>query len=140
MIVYPFSFTNQAITQGLISADNYLNAVVTSGGTGMTSTISAATRNLFIQLYANNLYSKIDIMYPCLGGVSASIAINAKRNTTYDIVFSGGWTFSSSGATGNGSNNVGYTNYKPGIVDTMKVELIYLLNYLFVLKLKVLLT
>ena len=102
---------------GISEANAYLNAVVASGGTGITETVSAATRTLFVQLFANNLYSKIDIMYPCLGGVSASIAINAKRNTANDITFSGGWTFSSSGATGNGSNNVGYTNYKPGIVD-----------------------
>jgi len=46
-----------------------------------------------------------------LGGVSASIKLEAKLQTTYDLTFNGGFTFSSSGATGNGVNGYASTQF-----------------------------
>jgi hypothetical protein len=98
---------------GTSEAQAYLSAVVAAGGTGITSTVSAATITLFTSLVSNNLYDKIDIMYPLIGGTSASCKINAKLNATYDIVFNGGMTFNTSGMTGNAVNGYGTTQYLP---------------------------
>jgi hypothetical protein len=98
---------------GTSEAEAYLSAVVAAGGTGITSTVSAATITLFTSLVSNNLYDKIDIMYPLIGGTSASCKINAKLNATYDILFNGGMTFNTSGMTGNAVNGYGTTQYLP---------------------------
>lgn len=93
---------------GTTEADNYLRAVVDAGGTGITSTVSAATRTLFTSLVSNNLWESVTAFYPMLGGTSASCKFNAKNpvdtNAAYRLSFSGGWTFNASGATSNGTN------------------------------------
>lgn len=94
----------------------YLNDVLVSGGTGITSTISAATNTLFTSLKSANLYDKMFAFYPMLGGKAASTSVMGKRTsgTTYDIQWFGGWTFGYSGATGNGSNTYGLMNISGG--------------------------
>jgi len=98
---------------GTTEANTYLSAVVAAGGTGITSTVSAATRTLFTSLVSNGLYNKITAMYPLLGGISASEKFNAKNpidtNAAYRLTFNGGWTFTASGATGNASNTYANT-------------------------------
>jgi hypothetical protein len=98
---------------GTTEANTYLSAVVSAGGTGITSTVSAATRTLFTELVSNGLYSKMTAMYPMLGGVSASAKFNALNpvdtDGAYRLTFNGGWTFNSSGATPNGSNGYAKT-------------------------------
>jgi hypothetical protein len=95
----------------------YLSAVLTAGGT-LNSTISAATDTLFTSLKSNGLYSKMYAFYPLIGGTSASTAIMGKRSfgTFHDIIWSGGWTFNSSGATGNAANTYGRMNISGGTV------------------------
>jgi len=86
----------------------YLNAVVNAGGSGLTSTISAATSTLFTQLKDNGLYTKMIGMYPFLGENSAGCKFNAVNptdsNSAYRLTYNGGMTFNSSGETGNGTN------------------------------------
>jgi hypothetical protein len=93
---------------GTTEANNYLTAVVDAGGTGITATISAATRTLFTSLVSNGLYNKLQVMYPMLGGNSAGCKFNALNpvdsNAAYRLTFNGGWTYNSSGATSNGTN------------------------------------
>jgi len=78
-------------------ATAYLNAVVTAGGTGITSTVSAATQTMFISLKNNSLYTKLYAFYPMLGGVAASVKFNALNpldtNAAYRLTFVGGTTF-----------------------------------------------
>jgi hypothetical protein len=89
-------------------ADSYLSAVIAAGGTGITPTVSAATRTLFTSLASNNLYDKLSTFYPMLGGNAAGCKFNAKNpvdtNAAYRLSWAGGWTYNASGATGNGSN------------------------------------
>ncbi len=98
---------------GTTEANTYLTAVVNAGGSGIDSTVSAATRTLFTSLVSNGLWDKITAMYPLLGGVSASVKFNAKNpvdtNAAYRLTFNGGWTFNSSGATGNNANTYART-------------------------------
>jgi hypothetical protein len=103
----------QTPTQSPVSFDSdaasFLSAVLTAGGTGITSTVSAATNTLYTSLKSNGLYNDL-YFYPMIGGVSDSVALFGKRTsgTTYDISWSGNpLTFTSSGVTGNGS---GYGN------------------------------
>jgi hypothetical protein len=94
-------------------AQSYLNRVITVGGT-IDSTMSAATHQLFIDLKANNLF--VGVFYPMLGGTSASMAVQGRRNfgTAYDATWNGGWSFGVSGATGNGSNTYATFNVSGG--------------------------
>jgi hypothetical protein len=89
---------------GTTQANAYLSAVVAAGGTGITPTVSAATRTLFTSLVSNGLYDKIITMYPYIGGVAASCLIEGKLQTAYNMTYNGGWTFNASGATPNGSS------------------------------------
>lgn len=95
-------------------AVSYLNAVVAAGGS-VDATMSAATDTLFVSLKSNNLYNKISVFYPMIGGTEQSTSIQGKRTsgTTYDIVWTnpGSITFDYSGVTGNGSNTYGDTNF-----------------------------
>lgn len=91
----------------------YLNAVVAAGGT-LDATISAATDTLFTSLKSNGLYSGMTLMYPLLGGNNANAqSINAVSPGTNNISWNGGMTFDVSGATGNGTNGFGNTNWVP---------------------------
>jgi hypothetical protein len=92
------------LPSGTTEANAYLSAVVAAGGTGVTSTVSAATVTLFTSLVSNGLYDKIITMYPYIGGVAASCLIEGKLQTAYNMTYNGGWTFNASGATPNGTS------------------------------------
>ena len=88
----------------------YLEAVVQAGGTGITSTVSAATNTMFVDLKNAGVYTKLDALYPFLGGVAASAKWNAKdpqdTNAAFRLTFVGGITFSQEkGIQGNGTNS-----------------------------------
>jgi hypothetical protein len=101
--------TPSILPSGTTEANTYLAAVTSNGGTGLTSTISAATVTLFTSLVSNGLYSKMLAMYPLIGGVANSAKLNAVNLGTYDITWNGGMSFTVTGATGNGSNAYGST-------------------------------
>ena len=84
-------------------ATAYLNAVIATGGT-LNPTISAATYTLFEDLKTAGLYSKMTLMYPMLGSIASSIAINAINPSTYRIGWNGTSTFNYSGVTFNGND------------------------------------
>jgi hypothetical protein len=85
-------------------ATAYLNALIVGGATGITESVSAATNTFFTTIRSAGIISKLYRMYPYVGGVSTSMGINALLPGTNNITFTGGWTFSSSGATPNGVN------------------------------------
>ena len=98
-------------------ANAYLQAVVAAGGTGITPTVSAATTTMFISLKNTGLYTKLDALYPLLGGVAASAKFNAKNpidtNNAFRLTFGGGVIFSQDkGFIGNGINSYGDTHWR----------------------------
>ena len=95
----------------------YLADVVAAGGT-TDATIDAAVETLFVDLKSAGVYSKLDILYPFVGGTASSHSINALGNTSYDITWNGGLTHNASGTTGNGTNGYGNTNYNPNVEAT----------------------
>jgi hypothetical protein len=117
---------------GTTEANAYLTAVVSAGGTGVTSPISAATVTLFTSLVSNGLYSKIIAMYPLLGGNAAGCKFNAVNpldtNAAYRLTYAGGMTFSSSGQTSNGVNGIGTTYINSTVAPTLRAMGTYSLN------------
>jgi hypothetical protein len=101
---------------GVSEAILFMNEVIATGGT-IDSQTSAATINFFSSLVDNNFYSKMRLMYPMIGGTKNSIQLNAIRSGgapfpspyAYPIIFTG-FSYSSSGVTGNGSNSCGKPN------------------------------
>jgi hypothetical protein len=111
MIVYPFSFINNPFFYGDPDAVAYLAAVIFAGGAVSIPTRDAANQ-LFIDLKANGLYSKMDVMYPMLGSTANSVKIDAiTPNAGYPIEWYGGMSFSDKGAIGNGSDGYGNTYF-----------------------------
>ena len=93
---------------GTTEARAYLEAVIQAGGTGIDSTVSACTITLFNQIFSNNLWNKIQAFYPMLGSNSNGTKFNGKNpldtNAAYRLQFNGGWSYSVSGITSNGTN------------------------------------
>jgi hypothetical protein len=111
---------------GTTEANAYLTAVVNAGGTGITSTVSAATRTLFTSIVSNGLYDKVLAFYPMLGGNSSGCKFNGKNpldtNAAYRLVFNGGWTFNSSGATSNGTNAFANTYFSASTITPLNSQ------------------
>jgi hypothetical protein len=106
MITFPFSFlkTVSGGGGGDVDATAYINAVLAAGGS-LSSPEQTAINTLFVDLKSAGLWNDLLAFYPMMGGVQASCALNGIRtNSAYDATFNGGWTFSSQGALGNGSN------------------------------------
>jgi hypothetical protein len=98
----------------------YLNVVVSTGGT-INATISAATNTLFVDLKTSGLYSKIDAMYPFIGGTANSSKFNAinplDTNAAYRLTFNGTPVFSNTFGYGNsaGGTDAGDSHYVTSI-------------------------
>jgi hypothetical protein len=111
--------SSSPLPSGTTEAQSYLSAVVSAGGTGITSTVSAATITLFTSLVSSGIYSKLDFMYPIIGGNVNGHKFNALNpldtNAAFRLTFFGGWTHSSTGMQGNGSN--AYANTYYNVVD-----------------------
>ena len=111
---------------GTTQAQAYLSAVVAAGGTGITSTVSAATITMFTSLVSNGLYDGMIYMYPFLGGNASGHKFNALNpldtNGAYRLTFAGGWTHSASGATPNGTNAYADTYMTPNSVSTITIS------------------
>lgn len=97
---------------GTTEANEFLARVVATGGT-LNSTISAATQTLFTSLVSNGLWEDISLFYPIIGGIATAHAQAAGQqySSSYNGIFNGGVTHSSSGMTFNGVNGYMDTNW-----------------------------
>jgi hypothetical protein len=85
------------------------------------ATITSAINTLVIDMKDDGLWSKMDAIYPFVGGTATTHKFNLKNpadsDAAYRISFSGGWTHSTSGGiTPNGTIASGNTffTYTPG--------------------------
>ena len=62
-----------------------------------------AINNLVIGMKADGLWTKMKAIYPIVGGVASSHAVNLKTPSTYNLTFATGMTHSSTGMTPNGA-------------------------------------
>ena len=58
-----------------------------------------AVNTLVLSLKSANIWSKMKALYPVVGGVASSHAVNLKTPGTYNLTFSTGWTHSNNGMT-----------------------------------------
>lgn len=67
-----------------------------------------AILQLVLRLKSTGIWDKMRAIYPFVGGTAAAHKFNLKNpqdtNTAYRLTFYGGWTHSSNGAVGNGTN------------------------------------
>jgi hypothetical protein len=89
-------------------AQAFVNRVYTAGGTLSTNELSAVN-TLVIDLKSYSIWTLIKAIYPMVGASAAACAQNL-RSSSFTGVFNGGWTFSNTGATPNGTNAYMNTN------------------------------
>ena len=92
-------------TQTVSDAD--AQAFVTNAG--IVDQVEAnAINNLVIGMKADGVWSKMKAIYPFVGGTASTHKFNLKNpldtDAAFRLVFNGGWTHSSTGATPNGTN------------------------------------
>jgi hypothetical protein len=92
------------------------NAFLTA--TGITDpTISGAVCTLVTSLKSANLWTKLNAIYPFVGGTATTHKFNLKNpadtNAAFRLSFVGGWTHSANGATPNGTNAYADTFLNP---------------------------
>lgn len=92
-------------------AQAFFDRVTTAGGT-LTTTEQNAVNTLVIQMKADGIWTKMKAIYPMVGASAAACAQNLK-SASFTGVFTTGWTFASTGATGNGASAYMDTNFNP---------------------------
>lgn len=89
-----------------VPIDTDAQAFITA--TGITGTNATATNQLVLDLKAANIWTKMKAVYPMVGGTATTHKFNLKNpadtNAAFRLVFTGGWTHSSTGALPNGTN------------------------------------
>jgi len=101
--------------------DSDATAFITA--TGITdSTTKLAINTLVLDFKADGLWTKMKAIYPFVGGTSTTHKYNLKNpsdtNGAFRLLFSGGWTHSSTGIDANGSNSLADTFLNPVTVLT----------------------
>jgi hypothetical protein len=80
-------------------------------------TQQAAINTLVVDLKGYSIWSKMKALYPFVGGTASQHKFNLKDprdlDAAFRLVFNGGWTHSSNGATPNGTNGYADTFFVP---------------------------
>jgi hypothetical protein len=80
----------------------------------LSATEQVAIDTLVKELKNKSIWNKLKAIYPMVGASAASCAQNLK-SSSFTASFGGGWTFSSTGVTGNGTNTFMNTNLLPNV-------------------------
>jgi hypothetical protein len=83
-------------------AQAFFNRVTAAGGT-LTTLEKTATNQLVLDMKSNSIWGIAKAVYPMVGGSAASCSQNL-ISSGFTGTFNGGWTISSTGVLGNGSN------------------------------------
>ena len=93
-------------------AQLFLNAAVITN-----STQANAINDLVVGLKADGLWTKMQVIYPFVGGTASTHKFNLKSpfdlNSSFRLDFFGGWTHSSTGAKPNGTNGYARSWFVP---------------------------
>ena len=92
-------------------AQAFFDRVTTAGGT-LSATEQSAVNTLVIALKADGIWTKMKAIYPMVGASAAACAQNLV-SASFTGTFSSGWTFSSTGVTGNGTSSFMDSNFIP---------------------------
>lgn len=80
----------------------YYNRVIAAGGS-LTTTEQNATKTLVADLKSYGIWTSMKAVYPMVGASAAACAQNLK-SSSFTGTFTSGWTFASTGVTGNGTS------------------------------------
>ena len=109
------SFTDSAITNTIAGYDSDASAFFTAAGITDT-TQKNAVNQLVLDLKAASIWSKMDAIYPFVGGTSTTHRYNLKNTANFLITFSGTLTHSATGVTPDGSSGYGNTGLTPSTI------------------------
>ena len=93
-------------------AQAFFDRVTTAGGT-LSATEQTATNQLVLDLKANSLWTPMKAIYPMVGASAAACAQNLKSSSFTGTFTATGWTFASTGVTGNGTSAFFDTTLNP---------------------------
>lgn len=97
----------RGIIPSVVTIDPDAQAFITAAAI-TDQTQKTAINNLVIGLKSNSIWTKMIAIYPFVGGTASTHKFNLKNpldtNAAYRLVFTGGWTHSSTGAKPNGVN------------------------------------
>ena len=95
-------------------ATAYIDEVKAQGGT-LSGAEETAINTFYTTLKTENIYSKLYVMYPFLGGTATSNAVEGiAPGGAYDLTFNGSWTHSISGSSSpQAPNTYADTNFNP---------------------------
>jgi hypothetical protein len=110
---------NVVVTQVVNAVDADATAFIAAAGiTDLTQ--AAAISTLVNDLKTYGIWSKMKALYPMVGGTATSHKFNLKDprdlDAAYRLVFNGGWTHGSNGATPNGTTGYADTKLVPSSV------------------------
>ena len=111
-----------------ITTDADAQAFITASGI-TNETEKTAINTLVVDLKAYSIWSKLNAIYPMVGGTAATHKFNLKDprdlDAAYRLVFNGGWTHSSNGALPNGTNAFADTKLNPFTVLSNNINIGY---------------
>jgi hypothetical protein len=88
---------------------------------------ATAINTLVTDLKGYGIWTKMKALYPFVGGTASTHKFNLKDprdlDAAFRLVFSGGWTHSSTGATPNGTNGYADTKLAPNLLTTNNAHL-----------------
>jgi hypothetical protein len=84
------------------SVDSDAQAFITAASI-TDPTQQSAINTLVVDLKGYSIWTKFKAIYPIVGGVASSHAVNLKTPGTYNLSFATGWTHSATGMTPNGA-------------------------------------
>jgi hypothetical protein len=83
-------------------AQAFFDRVTTAGGS-LTTTEKNATNQLVLDMKSAGIWSSMKAVYPMIGASAAACSQNLK-SSSFTGTFTSGWTFASTGVTGNGTS------------------------------------
>lgn len=113
-------FSNSQIIPGVVASSYQsstpsrdADAVKFTTATGVTGSNLNAVDSLVKWLKDSSVWSKLQVVYPVIGGTAARHAYNLKDTAAFKLTFSGTWTHSSTGMKPNGSTGYANTGWNP---------------------------
>jgi hypothetical protein len=113
MILSSHGIIGSSIVQVDPDALAFFARVTAAGGT-LSATEQTAVNQLVLDMKggANPIWSSMKAIYPMVGASAAACAQNLK-SSSFTGTFTAGWTFASTGVTGNGTSAYMDTNFNP---------------------------
>lgn len=125
----PLGILASSIQSGAVidpDAQAFFNRVTSAGGT-LNSTEQTAVNSLVLSLKSAGVWTLMKAIYPMVGASAAACAQNLK-SSSFTGTFSGAWTYSANGITGNGANTFLNTTLVPST--QLSINLTHISGYL----------